>query len=295
MHADQVPIDAGRVRDLLRRQHPGLADLPIAEVPSVGTVNAVYRLGDELCVRLPLLPQWAASLERELAWLPWLAARLPVPVPEPVAVGAPDAAFPLPWAVYRWLPGTTATSAPPGGEALADDLAAAVTAIRALDPAGAPRAENRWALRHLDPGIRALLPELAADGVDVARTTAAWDAAHAAPAYDGPPTWVHGDLLAANLLVADGRLTGLLDWGGAGTGDPASDLYPAWAVLDRAGRERFRAALDVDDDAWARGRGWALRTPIQGLPYYRQTNPGFVAMGRRVLDEVLWGENRVNG
>ena len=113
------------------------------------------------------------------------------------------------------------------------------------------------------------------------------DEALAAPAYDGPPTWVHGDLLAANLLVADGRLVGLLDWGGAGTGDPASDLYPAWAVLDGPGRQRFRAALAVDDATWARGRGWALRTPIQGLPYYRETNPGFAAMSRRVLDAVL--------
>jgi aminoglycoside phosphotransferase (APT) family kinase protein len=286
MHHGQVDVDEDVVRRLIAAQHPRWADLPIAEVPSIGTVNAVYRLGDELCVRLPLLPQGAASLDRELAWLDWLAPRLPVPVPEPVAVGEPDDGFALPWAVYRWLPGTTAIETR-GGEPLADDLAAAVDAIGALDPAGAPRAENRWALRHLDPGIREYLPRLAADGVDVARTTAAWDEALATPAYDGPTTWVHGDLLAANLLVADGRLVGLLDWGGAGTGDPASDLYPAWAVLDGPGRQRFRAALAVDDTTWARGRGWALRTPITGLPYYRETNPGFAAMSRRVLDAVL--------
>lgn len=286
MHADQVDVDEGIVRGLIARQHPRWAGLPIAEVASIGTVNAVYRLGDELCVRLPLLPQGAASLARELEWLPWLANRLPVPVPEPVAVGEPDDGFALPWAVYRWLPGTPAVDVAPGGAALAEDLAAAVAAIRSLDPTGAPRAENRWALRHLDPGIREHLPHLAADGVDVARTTAAWDEALAAPASDGPPTWVHGDLLAANLLVADGRLVGLLDWGGSGTGDPASDLYPAW-VLDRVGRERFRTALAVDDATWARGRGWALRTPISGLPYYRETNPGFAAMSRRVLDAVL--------
>lgn len=295
MHDGQVPVDDHLVRRLVARQHPRWAGLPIVEVASIGTVNAVYRLGDELCVRLPLLPQGAASIERELAWLAWLAPRLPVPVPEPVAVGGPDDGFPLPWAVYRWLPGVTAVDAERGGPTLADDLAAVVAAIGALDPAGAPRAENRWALRHLDPGIRALLPRLAADGVDVARTTAAWDEALAAPAHDGPPTWVHGDLLAANLLVADGRLVGLLDWGGAGTGDPASDLYPAWAVLDGPGRERFRAALAVDDAAWARGRGWALRTPIQGLPYYRETNPGFAAMGRQVLDAVLWGTEEATG
>lgn len=295
MHPDQVAIDADLVRRLIAEQHPRWAGLTVAEVPSVGTVNAVYRLGGELCVRLPLQPGGVAGLERELAWLAWLGERLPVAVPEPVAVGAAADAFPLPWAVYRWLPGTVASRATPGGEDLADDLAAVVAAIGALDPAGAPRAENRWALRHLDPGIRRLLPLLEGHGVDVPATTAAWQEALAAPAYDGPPTWVHGDLLAANLLLADGRLTGVLDWGGAGTGDPAADLYPAWAVLDERGRRRFRAALDVDDAAWARGRGWALRTPIQGLPYYRASNPGFAAMGRRVLDVVLWGRDGGNG
>lgn len=295
MHDGQVAIDDDLVRRLLAAQHPDLADLPLREVPSIGTVNAVYRLGDELCVRLPLLAEWAADLERELTWLPWLAERLPIAVPEPVAAGepAPELGYPMPWAVVRWLPGRTAADGAGGtlvgGPALADDLAEAVAAIRALDPAGAPRATARWALRHLDPGIRPSLPALAADGVDVARTTAAWGAACSAPAYDGPPTWCHGDLLAANLLVADGRLVGLLDWGGSGTGDPASDLYPAWAVLDEAGRDRFRTDLAVDDDAWARGRGWALRTPIQGLPYYRDTNPGFATMARHVLDTVLDG------
>ncbi|HEX7131096.1 MAG TPA: aminoglycoside phosphotransferase family protein [Iamia sp.] len=288
MHPDQLDVDVDLVRRLIASQHPRWSGLPIVEVPSVGTVNAVYRLGEDLCVRLPLLPGWGRSLEHEVEWLPWLAARLPVAVPEPVAVGRPDDGYPNPWAVLRWLPGSTAEHTPRGGEALADDLAATITALAALDPTGAPRAENRWALRHLDPSIRAGLDQLD-DEIDVSRTTEAWDAALAAPAFDGPPTWVHGDLLAANLLVADGRLTGVLDWGGSGTGDPAADLYPAWAVLDEVGRERFRTTLDVDDDAWARGRGWALRTPIQGLPYYRTTNPGFVDMVRQVLDTVLWG------
>lgn len=294
MHEGQLPIDDDLVRHLVATQHPRWAGRAIREVASVGTVNAVFRLGDDLCVRLPLVTSGGASLERELAWLPWLAARLSVPVPEPVATGAPDERYPLPWAIYRWLPGTTLASAPPAGPALADDLAALVAAVRALDPAGAPRAENRWALRHLDPSIRYGIDRLGDDGIDVARTTAAWDEALAASAYAGPPTWVHGDLLAANLLVADGRLAGVLDWGGSGTGDPAADLYPAW-VLDRAGRQRFRSALGVDDASWARGRGWALRTPIQGLPYYRDSNPGFAAMSRAVLDQVLWGADGASG
>lgn len=289
MHADQVDLDLHVVRRMLADQHPELAGLPLVEVPSVGTVNAVYRLGDDLCVRLPLQPSGDRALARELEWLAWLAPRLPVPVPEPVTVGEPDDRYPHRWAVYRWIDGTTVADValgPVEQAALADDLAEVVAAIGGLDPTGAPRADNRWALRHLDPGIRQLLPRTAADGVDVARATAAWDGAVAAPAFAGPPTWVHGDLLAANLLLRDGRLAALLDWGGAGTGDPACDLYPAWLLAPPA-RARFRAALEVDDAAWARSRGWALRTPIQGLAYYRDTNPGFVAMSRRVLDAVL--------
>lgn len=295
MHPDQVAIDDDLVRRLIAQQLSRWSDLPITEVTSVGTVNAIYRLGDELCVRLPLQPGGVASLEREVEWLPWLAERLPFAVPEPVAVGRPGEGFPHPWAVYRWLPGETATSAAPGGEPLADDLAALVEAVRALEPAGAPRAGDRWSLRPIDPHLRTRIPDLATDGVDVDRATAVWDAAVAAPAYAGPPTWVHGDLLAANLLVADGRLVGVLDWGITGTGDPATDLVAAWAALDPTGRRRFRAALAVEDATWARAQGWVLRAPILGIPYYRDTNPGFAAMSRRALDQVLWGAGTETG
>ncbi|HMJ78707.1 MAG TPA: aminoglycoside phosphotransferase family protein [Iamia sp.] len=284
MHDDQVGIDGDIVRALIADQHPRWADLPLVEVPSIGTVNAVYRLGDELCVRLPLKAGGVGSLERELERLPWLAARLPVAVPEPVATGAPDDAYPLPWAIYRWLPGTTADGS--GGAALADDLAAAVTAIRALDPTGAPRAGGRWTLAAWDPTVGRSLGALGGV-IDVERAGAAWAAAVAAPPWDGPPTWVHGDLLAANLLVADGRLAAVIDWGGAGTGDPAADLLPAWSGLDATGRVRLRTVLDPDDATWTRGQGWALRTALSGLPYYPETNPGFAAMAAAMLAAVL--------
>jgi len=284
MHDEQVDIDVDIVRRLIADQHPRWAGLPLVEVPSIGTVNAVYRLGDELCVRLPLQAGGVPSLERELEHLPWLATRLTVAVPEPVATGAPDDAYPLPWAIYRWLPGTTADGS--GGAALADDVAAAVTAIRALDPTDAPRAEGRWSLAAWEPSVGRSLEALGGV-IDVERAGAAWAAAVAAPLWDGPPTWVHGDLLAANLLVTDGRLAAVIDWGGAGTGDPAADLLPAWSGLDATGRARLRTVLAPDDATWTRGRGWALRTALTGLPYYPETNPGFAAMAGAMLAAVL--------
>jgi aminoglycoside phosphotransferase (APT) family kinase protein len=284
MHDGQVDVDTDIVRRLIAHQHPRWAGLPIVEVPSVGTVNAVYRLGDELCVRLPLQAGGVDSLERELERLPWLAAPLPVAVPEPVATGGPDAAYPLPWAIYRWLPGGTADGS--GDAALADDVAAAVTAIRGLDPTGAPRADGRWALSAWDPSVSRSLEALGGV-IDVERAGAAWAAAVAAPSWDGPATWVHGDLLAANLLVADGRLAAVIDWGGAGTGDPAADLLPAWSGLDATGRARLHTVLDPDDATWTRGQGWALRTALTGLPYYPETNPGFAALAAAMLAAVL--------
>lgn len=291
LHDGQAPIDAALVRRLLVEQHPDLADLPLAEVASTGTVNAIYRLGEELCVRLPLMPSGEASLDRELEWLPWLASRLPVRVPEPVAAGVPGAGYPHRWAVYRWLAGEVAplgSSSP----ALADDLAGLLHALAELPVGDAPVARQRRSLVDHDRGVRPAIATL--DDDLVAPATAVWDAALAA---DDPaaPTWVHGDLMPPNLLVADGRLIAVIDWGEPGLGDPASDLWCAWSVLDADRRERLFAQRGVDAAAVARSRGWIVRTTATGIAYYRTSNPGFVAVADHALRQVLWGGGRVNG
>jgi len=287
MHDGEVGIDAGLVRRLVAVQFPRLARLPVSAVRSTGTVNAIYRLGDDLCARLPRLQRYTGDLVDELRWLPWLAPHLSLQVPEPVAVGRPASGYPFPWAIYRWIDGQ-----PYADELVADerqaaaDLAGFVAELRTIDPvAAAPRAGRR-PLRELDAATRSAIDALR-NVIDRDAATAAWERALRAPAWHGTPVWIHTDLLRSNLLVHGGRLSAVIDFGAAGVGDPAADVIAAWSVFGRAGRETFRAALGVDDGTWNRARGFALHQAAMIIPYYPETNPGFVTLARRTVDEVL--------
>jgi aminoglycoside phosphotransferase (APT) family kinase protein len=286
MHDGEVGIDAGLVRRLVDGQFPRLASLPVSAVQSTGTVNAIYRLGDHLCARLPRVQEYAGDLEDELRWLPWLAPQLSLRVPEPVATGHPAGGYPFPWAIYRWIDGQ-----PYADELVEDerqaaiDLARFVAELRAIDPAGAPRAGRR-PLRELDDATRTAI-ESSRSVIDADAVAAVWERALEAPAWEGTPVWIHTDLLRPNLLAGGGRLSAVIDFGGAGIGDPAADVIAAWSVFGPAGRETFRGALDVDDGTWNRARGFALHQAAMIIPYYPETNPGFVALAKRTLDEVL--------
>lgn len=294
MHADEVPVDVDRVRRLLAAQHPQWATLPIAPVTSSGTDHALFRLGDELCVRLPRVASAAAQVDKERAWLPRLAPRLPLAIPAPRAIGAPGDGHPWGWSVQRWLPGVDAATA-----SIRDDVEAAgalgafVVALRACDASGAPPhgAHNfgRGApLADRDDAVRAALAALRdGDGVDVDAARAAWHEARSTPPHAGAPTWVHGDLAPGNLLVDGGRLSAVIDFGGLAVGDPAVDVMAAWTVFDGAARDAFRAAIACDDATWARGRGWALSVALIQIPYYRQTNRALVGHARRTIDAVV--------
>jgi aminoglycoside phosphotransferase (APT) family kinase protein len=284
MHDGEVDIDAGLVGRLVAAQFPGLGGLPVRAVQSTGTVNAIYRLGDHLYARLPRLPSWA--LERECQWLPKLAPRLSLRVPEPVAQGRPADGYPLSWAIYRWIDGQPYADELVGDERrAAGDLARFVSELRQVPAAGAPRTGRR-PLRELDDGTRTAI-ESAGDVIDRHEALAAWERALTAPAWDGTPTWIHTDLLRPNLLVTDGCLSAVIDFGGVGAGDPAADVIAAWSVFGPAGREAFRDALDVDDGTWNRARGYALHQAALIIPYYAVTNPGFVTPAKRTVEEVL--------
>ena len=257
-------------------------DLPIRRARSTGTVNHVFRVGDEVAARLPRLRQWEADLIREAALLPVVAAVLPVAVPEPLLLGEPSSAFPLRWALVRWVEGDV----PRPGEVDATELADAVAALRSLDPAPLPRA-GRPVLTDADQA-EALRSAIAAlDGFDRRAVAAAWEAAVEAPAWDGVRVPIHADLLPPNLLVRAGRLAGVIDWGGAGAGDPANDLVPAWSCFRGSARARFRERLTADDGQWARARGIALAQAVVAIPYYERSNPDFAALNRATLAEVL--------
>ena len=287
MHDGELGIDAGLVGRLLAGQFPELAGLPLREVRSTGTVNAIYRIGDELYARLPRLASWAADLDTEQLWLPRLAPALSLPVPVPVGQGRPTAEFPLRWAVYRWIDGQPyADGLVTDEERAARELAAFVTSLRAVPPAaGAPRGGRR-PLAELDARTRADIGAARGD-IDADAALAAWDLARTAPAFAGRPVWVHADLLRPNLLVAGGRLCAVVDFGSAGVGDPAADVIAAWTVFGPAGRAAYRAALAVDGGTWRRARGYALHQAAAIIPYYRETNPGFVTLAKRTIDQVL--------
>jgi aminoglycoside phosphotransferase (APT) family kinase protein len=286
MHRDEVETDATLVRSLLRSQHPQWADLPIERVSSAGTDNALYRLGDELAVRLPRI-HWALdTVAKEQRWIPVLAPLLPLDVPRPVAAGEPEPAFPHHWGVVEWLPGGHASlDRLDDPVQAARDLAAFVRALRAVDPSSGPAHQRGRPVRLQDASVRAGVAGLRGE-VDGQAILQAWERVLAAPDHDGPPVWFHGDLSYLNLLAREGRLTAVIDWGTCGVGDPAIEAIVAWSLFPPEARRAYREALDVDDATWERGKGWVL-TGVVGIPYYRETNPVLVADKIRGIEAVL--------
>jgi len=292
MHADELDVTASLVRTLVARQFPQWAELPVEDVLPRGTDNRLFRLGDELVARLPCRERTVATLVRERECLPRLAARLPLDVPVPLAVGAQADGYPWTWSIYRWLDGSNAAESPIADLGhCAHELAGFLLALRRIDPSGGPAAgEGNFSrgapLALLDARVRASLAALA-DAVDAGALTAAWDEAVAAPEWEGAPVWVHGDLDARNLLVRNGRATAVVDWGCVAVGDPACDVAVAWKVLSGDARDEFRRALSVDDATWARARGWVVYQAAGALSYYTdETNAALVAEARRWLSEL---------
>jgi aminoglycoside phosphotransferase (APT) family kinase protein len=284
--------DPSVIRALVDEQFPAWADRPLDPRPAgAGSDHVVHRLGIDLAVRLPLRADAAAQVGVEQRWLPRLAAALPVPIPAPVGHGRPGRGVPWPWSVVRWLPGVDATRATvTDHHALARDLAAVVRALWSLPPEGpapGPRNGGRGApLATRVDELDAAVADLRADpepGIDLAAALDRWRDALAAPPHAGPPRWAHGDLLPGNLLVTDGRLGGVVDFGCCGVGDPAVDLLPAWAVLPTNARATFRDALEVDDATWRRGRGWAVSFGLIALPYHRTRTPDLARVAHRAV------------
>lgn len=291
MHDDEIDADTTLVRKLLAGQFPEWADLELRRVASYGTDHHIYRLGDDLVVRLPRIA-WAtrqAAIEAE--WLPKLAPHLPLKVPAPRALGHPAEGYPFGWSVVEWLPGENANGNIDELEGAAVDLAGFINALRRADTTGAhprPPGARGSPLMELDEAVRRSIVQLG-DRVDGGAALRSWEESLEAPEWGAPDVWVHGDLLPGNLLVIDGRLSAVIDFGGLNVGDPACDLQPAWNTFAGDSRERFRAELEVDDGAWLRGRGWALCQAVMALPYYWNTNPGIVRQASHALTQALAG------
>ena len=292
MHVNEVDTDLTLAGRLLAVQFPQWADLPIEPVHSAGTDNALYRLGDDMAMRLPRIPGAVAQVDKEHAWLYSLDPLLPLAVPVPLAKGAPGEGYPWHWSVYRWLDGECATI-----EHIADPCRAAtelgqfIAALQRIDPTGGPAPGPHNSFRGVplatrDNATRAAIFALRRT-LDAVAATEAWDAALQAPAWKDPPVWIHGDLQPGNLLAKHGRLSAVIDFGCLGVGDPACDLIVAWNLLSADSRDVLRTTLQVDDATWSRGRGWALSVGLIALPYYQTTNPVLAAISRYAIDEVL--------
>ena len=289
MHADEIETDVALVRCLLAGQFPHWADLRIEPVASYGTDHDIYRLGDHLAARLPRIGWATTQAALEAAWLPKLAPHLPLALPVQLAMGHPAEGYPFDWSVYTWLPGENANGTLADRQQAAVDLAAFVRALRRIDTTGAhprPLHGRGGPLAEGDEQVRRSIAQLG-DRIDGAATLRAWEESLNAPIWEGPEVWVHGDLLPGNLLVVDGRLSAVIDFGGLNVGDPACDLQPAWNVFVGDSRRRFRTELAVDDAAWLRGRGWALYQAVSALPYYWDTNPGMIRQASHALAQVL--------
>ncbi len=292
MHEDQVDVPVETVARIVADQIPEWRDLPVRAVSSHGTVNALFRLGDEIVLRFPLKPsrseEFRAELVAEQEHANRIAPHVPLLVPEPLAIGESSDAYPGSWTAYRWIPGETASQRTVDDfDALARDLAEFVGALHAIDTGG-----RRWsgsgrggALEPYDDEVRRALAE-SRHLVDAGRLERLWTHCLAAPPHSDD-VWIHTDLMPGNLLVRDGRLVAVIDLEGVAVGDPAVDLMPAWNLLPAGFRDTYRQALGTGPSAWVRGRGWAFVQASIALPYYVDTNPAMADTARHTLDALI--------
>jgi aminoglycoside phosphotransferase (APT) family kinase protein len=283
MHVDELDISEELVSRLLADQFPELVELPLRRIEPEGTVNAIFRLGDEFAVRLARRDGPRQPGSKELAWLPRLAPLLPVEIPVPIGQGRPADGYPWFWEVHTWVDGETLPIEAIDAVQAARDLAAVVGALQRADPGGAPPGRG-VPLTQRDTEFRHWLKGFNGDSA----VTAEWDRALAAPPWPGPPVWHHGDLDARNWLVRDGRIRGVIDWGSMGVGDPACDVMVAWKLHSTAARDAFRSALPTDDATWQRARGWVVSQAVAILAYYTpQNNSTLCHEAESWLDLVL--------
>ncbi len=294
MHEHQVDVEPAAVLEAVVSLLPELRGAHVRPVDSGGTVVALFRVGETMVARFPLVPDAGDSRRAELlaeqAHARCVAAHIWLAVPQPVTVCEPVEAYPGWWSLWRWLPGETVRPDDViDRDLLARDLATLVRQVH-----GIPTGGRRWDgtgrggghLAEKDAWVRNSIAR-SAHLVDAGAVTRVWEESLAARLFAGPAVTIHCDLMPANLLMRDGRLSGVIDWGAGYVGDPAADLTPAWHLLDRSTRPRWHAELASDEDAWHRGRGWALEEAIGALHYYENTNPHMFAAARRTLRELL--------
>jgi aminoglycoside phosphotransferase (APT) family kinase protein len=284
-------VDAALVKRLITAQFPRWRDLPVTPVEVDGWDNRTYRLGDDMTVRLPTAAGYVPAVAKENQWLPRLAPSLPISVPTVLAEGVPGEGYPFPWSVRAWLPGQTAErSRIDDMSQFAISVAEFIRALQRCETADGPLAGAHSFHRgaspvHYDEATRRYLAALSGR-VDTALATVVWETA-LTTGHSGAPVWFHGDIAFGNLLVADGKLTAVIDFGTCGVGDPACDLVIAWTMFSGDSRQAFRRAVGLDKGTWARARGWALWKALLILAKSVDSDPEQAAVNQYVIDEIL--------
>jgi aminoglycoside phosphotransferase (APT) family kinase protein len=293
MHADQLTVSLETARELVGQQFGRWRDLPIVPFPSSGTVNALFRIGDELVARFPLrlgpVEVIRRLLESEAQAARELLERTRFPTPEPIALGEPGAGYPLPWSVQTWLQGTVASDDDPGeSTAFAHDVAEFILGVRAIDVRGRVfggtgrggdlQSHDAWMETCFQQSRRLL---------DVPTLRKIWAAMRELPRGIAGDVMTHGDLTPTNMLVADGHLAGVLDVGGLGPADASLDLVAAWHLLEAGPRQELRGDLECDDLEWRRGQAWAFEQAMGLVWYYVETNPTMSRIGQRTLSRIM--------
>jgi aminoglycoside phosphotransferase (APT) family kinase protein len=289
---NRLTIDPALVRQLVDTQFPQWAKLSIKRVPLDGWDNSTFRLGEDMKVRLPTAARYVAQVEKEQRWLPYLAPRLPLPVPVPLAAGVPNAEYPFPWSVYQWLRGNAAsTKNILNLNEFAKDLAQFLIALQRIPAEGGPSAGPHSFFRGGPLGVydsetRRYIEELGKE-IDSAAASAVWETALDSR-WTGPDVWVHGDIAAGNLLVVEGNLSAVIDFGSCAVGDPACDLVIAWTLFTGQSRATFRSIIKADETVWARARGWALWKALLNLSTGPARNKGLANQDAlRIVADVV--------
>ena len=290
--------DTEMARRLVAAQFPHWAHLPVQPVASGGWDNVTFRLGEDLTLRLPTAERYVPQIEKELVWLPRLAAHLPLPIPEPVGKGEPGQGFPWPWSICRWIEGESAVIAQIADRnAFAVSLAGFLLDLQSIDATGGPEAgphnfHRGGALAVYDQEATRAIAENRA-GADPALLTDIWRLA-LETRWSAAPIWVHGDVAPGNLLCRVGHLTAVIDFGSCATGDPACDLVIAWTMLEGEAREVFKRSMSLDAGTWQRARGWALWKAAITLAGPSGADSAVSASAKSVI-QALAGEHRTAG
>ena len=287
----KVEINITLVRELVASQFPQWADLEVRPVEIDGHDNRTFHLGDAMSVRMPSHKRYAAHAVSEQTWLPKLAKHLPLPIPDPIGIGKPSPIYPWPWTINRWVPGDNASIDNISNmNEFAEDLAGFLNSLRSIDASNAPSPspDNFYrggSLSMYDSETRECIEALS-DIIDRSTAEAVWETALMS-SWDHPPVWIHGDVAIGNLLVRNGKLSAVIDFGQLAAGDPACDTTIAWTFFSGSSRKIFQRKLNIDNDTLARGRGWGLWKALLMLRGYRDKNSQEAKITNNVICDIL--------